>query len=133
MGMVTLAGEFEDIGDHLLGVGTNLAEKTLLLGLLLIVVAQVIRRFSLKAGIGALLGMAVCLALYNSRDQLSDAFSTEINGAGRVVVRVEGPAAAPPVSAPAVSRSSQAGAYELPLVAADGAVSARSAGRGDVR
>ncbi|UNZ21404.1 hypothetical protein [Streptomyces sp. 891-h] len=78
-----LAGEFEDIGDHLLGMGTSWAENALKFALLAVVVYQVIKRFSLKAGIGALIGLVVCLSIYDSREDLSDAFSTELNGAGR--------------------------------------------------
>ncbi|MBO8203151.1 hypothetical protein [Streptomyces smyrnaeus] len=78
-----LAGEFESIGDHLLGMGTGWAEDALKLILLGVVIYQIGKRFSLKAGIGALLGLVVCLSIYNSRENLSDAFSTELNGAGR--------------------------------------------------
>ncbi|WP_326809633.1 hypothetical protein OG533_39485 (plasmid) [Streptomyces sp. NBC_01186] len=92
---VQLAGEFEDIGDHLLGMGTGWAEATLKLALLVVVVYQIFKRFSLKAGIGALLGLVICLSIYNSREDLSDAFSTELNGADSPsTVQVETPRSA---------------------------------------
>ncbi|WP_372404847.1 hypothetical protein [Streptomyces luteireticuli] len=79
---VTLAGAFQDIGDHLLGIGTGWSEKALKLALIVIVVVNVVRKFSVKAGIGALLGLVVCLGIYNARNDLGNAFKNEVLNSG---------------------------------------------------
>lgn len=75
MNTITLAVEFEDIGNNLFGLGTGWAAKALKLGLLLIVVVTVIRKFSLKAGIGALIGLIIANGIYGARQDLSDSFT----------------------------------------------------------
>ncbi|MFI1169184.1 hypothetical protein ACH4UM_37895 [Streptomyces sp. NPDC020801] len=75
---VILAGEFANIGDHLLQVGNGWADGTLKLGLLAIVVITVIKKLSIKAGIGALLGLVVATAVYNGRADISNAFKDEV-------------------------------------------------------
>ncbi|MEU5324147.1 hypothetical protein AB0G67_46625 [Streptomyces sp. NPDC021056] len=54
------------------------ATKGLQAGLLALVVIIMIQKFSLKAGIGALLLMIVALGLYNSREDLSTMFEDEV-------------------------------------------------------
>lgn len=84
---VVLAGQLKDLGDGLLSMFTGWAPKALLAALVLIVVVKIIQKFSMKAGIGALLGLALCLGIYESRDDLADMFKDEINnpnGAGIV-------------------------------------------------
>ncbi|MET7931909.1 hypothetical protein ABZT43_50825 [Streptomyces sp. NPDC005349] len=80
---VVMAAEFKDMGDHLLGLGSGWAEKTLKLSLIGIVVTKVIQKFSLKAGIGGLLGLVICLGIYSARGDLADYFKNELlnNGA----------------------------------------------------
>lgn len=75
MNTITLAVEFEDIGNNLFGLGTGWATKALKLGLLLIVVVTVISKFSLKAGIGALIGLIFANGIYGARQDLSDSFT----------------------------------------------------------
>jgi phosphotransferase system glucose/maltose/N-acetylglucosamine-specific IIC component len=93
MQTVQLAGAFEDIGDHLLGIGTSWAEGGLKLVLLVLIVVKVSQRFSVKAGIGAVLGYVVILAIYGSQGSLAKAFQDEITSSGSApasVVRVDG-------------------------------------------
>lgn len=75
---VVLAGAFQDIGDHLLGLGTGWSEKALKLALIVIVVVKVTQKFSMKAGIGALVGLVICLGIYGSRNELGNAFKDEV-------------------------------------------------------
>ncbi|KUM97381.1 hypothetical protein AQI95_41935 [Streptomyces yokosukanensis] len=78
MSGVFLAGEFANIGDHLLAVGTGWADKSLKLGLLAIVVATVVKKFSMKAGIGALIGLIIAYGIYNGRTNISNAVTDEV-------------------------------------------------------
>ncbi|MDF3141484.1 MULTISPECIES: hypothetical protein [unclassified Streptomyces] len=78
MKSVILAGEFEDIGDHLLNVGNGWAEGSLKFGLLAIVVVTIIKKFSMKAGIGALIGLVIANGIYNGRTDISDAVTDEV-------------------------------------------------------
>ncbi|MFI7103297.1 hypothetical protein ACIBK8_28575 [Streptomyces sp. NPDC050161] len=92
MQTVQLAGAFEDIGDHLFGIGTGWAEAGLKLALLLLIVIRVCQRFSVKAGIGAVLGYVLILGIYNSQTDLSNAFKDEITSVGSAapaVVKVD--------------------------------------------
>ncbi|GGO59086.1 hypothetical protein [Streptomyces lasiicapitis] len=86
MNTTTLAAEFSDIGDNLFDVGTSWATQGLKLGLLAIVVITIIRKFSLKAGIGALIGLVVATGIYNGRNDLSEAFTNELLSVGAPAV-----------------------------------------------
>lgn len=89
---VQLAGAFADIGNHLFQLGTSWAEGGLKLALLVLIVAKIVQRFSVKAGIGAILGYVIILAIYNSQTQLADAFKDEITHVGSApaaVVRLD--------------------------------------------
>ncbi|MGW1121606.1 hypothetical protein ACWD5B_31585 [Streptomyces tanashiensis] len=66
---VVLAVPIKDIGDHLLSVSGEWGEKALLS-----VVIAVGSKMSVKAGIGALIGLVVCVGVYQSRDELAQAF-----------------------------------------------------------
>ncbi|MES5824926.1 hypothetical protein [Streptomyces sp. RG80] len=74
-----LAGKLDDLGDAWITMLQDWATKGLQAGLLVLVVIIMIQKFSLKAGIGALLLMIVALGLYNSRDSLADMFEDEVN------------------------------------------------------
>jgi len=92
---VLLAGELGDLGNHWISMFKTWATNGLQAGLLVLVVAIMIQKFSLKAGIGALLLMVIALGLYNSRDSLANMFEDEVkNGAPAVpgVVHSELPA-----------------------------------------
>lgn len=85
---VTLAGALQDIGDHLFGLGTGWSEKALRLALVVIVVVKVVQKFSMKAGIGALVGLVVCLGIYGSRTDLGNALKDEVLDHGAASTRV---------------------------------------------
>ncbi|MCX4554223.1 hypothetical protein [Streptomyces sp. NBC_01500] len=57
---------------------TDWGTKGLKAALIMIVVAYMIQRFSIKAGIGALLMMAIALGLYNARNDLASMFADEV-------------------------------------------------------
>ncbi|MFJ8165600.1 hypothetical protein ACIRBY_32450 [Streptomyces sp. NPDC096136] len=87
-----LAGQLDKLGDSLIGTLAGWSDKGLKVALTVVVVVTVARRFSLKAGIGALLAMVLALGLYEARESLSGAVKDEINnpakGAGAVTVVV---------------------------------------------
>ncbi|MFD8078243.1 hypothetical protein ACFV3E_36950 [Streptomyces sp. NPDC059718] len=101
---IQLAGRFADVGNSLLGTARDWAEMALPTVLLLIVVVTAARKFSVRAAIGALIGLALCMGIYHSRDALSDAFTDEINnpskGAGTIVRQVTDQPAPPPYRQP---------------------------------
>ncbi|WP_371647851.1 MULTISPECIES: hypothetical protein [unclassified Streptomyces] len=74
-----LAGELNDLGDSWINMFKEWATKGLQAGLVCLVVVIMIQKFSLKAGIGALLLMIIALGLYNSRDSLAKMFEDEVN------------------------------------------------------
>ncbi|MGW2748447.1 hypothetical protein [Streptomyces sp. NPDC001450] len=73
-----LAAELDDIGNHLLTVGNGWAEKSLKLALLTIVVGTVIKKLSIKAGIGTLIGLVIANGIYGARTDISDAVTDEV-------------------------------------------------------
>ncbi|MFJ7067891.1 hypothetical protein [Streptomyces sp. NPDC101115] len=75
---VVLAAAFENIGNGLFSLGENWSERALKLFLIAIVAITVIKKMSIKAGIGAVLGLAICLGIYYARTDLADAFKQEI-------------------------------------------------------
>ncbi|MFF5303533.1 hypothetical protein ACFY5F_29680 [Streptomyces sp. NPDC013161] len=82
---VLLAGQLDDLGNHWIAMFKEWATNGLQAGLLVLVVVVMIQKFSLKAGIGALLLMVIALGLYNSRDSLANMFEDEVkNGAPAV-------------------------------------------------
>ncbi|MBK3644146.1 hypothetical protein [Streptomyces sp. MBT33] len=93
-----LAGQLDDLGNSWINMFKEWATKGLQAGLICLVVVIMIQKFSLKAGIGALLLMVIALGLYNSRNELANMFTDEVKnpskGAPAVssVVRSELPA-----------------------------------------
>jgi hypothetical protein len=89
---VQLAGKLADLGNSWLSTLGTWGDKGLQVGLTAIVVITFVRKVSLKAGIGALIGMVLALGLYNSRDSLTNLFQDEVNNpaksAGAVTVVV---------------------------------------------
>jgi hypothetical protein len=73
-----LAGRLEDLGDSWIDMFKGWATDGLQAGLLVLVVVIMIQKFSLKAGIGALLLMIIALGLYNSREDLANMFEDEV-------------------------------------------------------
>ncbi|MEU3315801.1 hypothetical protein ABZ743_24435 [Streptomyces sp. NPDC006662] len=87
-----LAGKLDELGDSLIGTLAGWSDKGLKVALTVVVLVTVARRFSLKAGIGALIAMVIALGLYEARESLSGAVKDEINnpakGAGAVTIVV---------------------------------------------
>ncbi|TVZ84767.1 hypothetical protein [Streptomyces sp. BK340] len=75
---LVLAGELGDFGDGWIAMFSHWATKGLQTGLVVLVVVIMIQRFSLKAGIGALILMVIALGLYNSRNDLAEKFEDEV-------------------------------------------------------
>ncbi|MFI2740734.1 hypothetical protein [Streptomyces sp. NPDC018711] len=75
---VVLAVPIKEIGDHLLSLSGEWGEKALMVVILISVVIAVGSKMSVKAGIGALIGLVVCVGIYQSRDELAQAFKEEI-------------------------------------------------------
>jgi hypothetical protein len=73
-----LAGQLNDLGNSWINMFKEWATKGLQAGLVCLVVVIMIQKFSLKAGIGALLLMIIALGLYNSRDSLANMFEDEV-------------------------------------------------------
>ncbi|WP_443049955.1 hypothetical protein OHT76_43400 [Streptomyces sp. NBC_00287] len=73
-----LAGKLDDFGEAWIGMFERWGTKGLQAGLIVLVVIIMIQKFSLKAGIGALLLMIVALGLYGSRQDLADMFEDEV-------------------------------------------------------
>lgn len=75
---VLLAGRLDDFGDSWIAMLEDWATKGLQAGLVGLVVVIMIQKFSLKAGIGALILMVIALGLYGSRNDLADMFEDEV-------------------------------------------------------
>jgi hypothetical protein len=87
---LVLAGQLDDLGDSWITMFQNWATKGLQAGLLVLVVVIMLQKFSLKAGIGALLLMIIALGLYNSREDLSDMFEDEVKNPAKGAPAVPG-------------------------------------------
>lgn len=87
---VLLAGELGDLGDSWITMFENWATKGLQAGLLVLVVVIMIQKFSLKAGIGALILMVIALGLYNSRNDLADMFEDEVKNPSKGAPAIPG-------------------------------------------
>ncbi|MGV9529888.1 hypothetical protein ACWDRM_22020 [Streptomyces cellulosae] len=78
MHSLVLAGQLNDLGDSWINMFKEWATKGLQAGLVCLVVVIMVQKFSLKAGIGALLLMIIALGLYNSRESLANMFEDEV-------------------------------------------------------
>ncbi|MFI6340720.1 hypothetical protein [Streptomyces sp. NPDC050535] len=87
---VLLAGELNDLGNSWINMFQEWATKGLQTGLLCLVVVIMIQKFSLKAGIGALMLMIIALGLYNSREDLASMFEDEVNNPSKSAPAVPG-------------------------------------------
>lgn len=85
-----LAGQLDDLGNSWINMFKNWATKGLQAGLLVLVVVIMIQKFSLKAGIGALLLMVIALGLYNSRDSLANMFTDEVKNPSKGAPAIPG-------------------------------------------
>ncbi|MFF4189080.1 hypothetical protein ACFYZ9_38415 [Streptomyces sp. NPDC001691] len=75
---LVLAGKLDDLGNSWIDMFTTWGTRGLKAALIVIVVVYMVQRFSIKAGIGALLLMAIALGLYESRDDLASIFTDQI-------------------------------------------------------
>ncbi|WP_240529767.1 hypothetical protein [Streptomyces mangrovisoli] len=75
---VLLAGQLDDLGNSWIAMFQHWGDTGLQAGLVVLVVVGMIQKFSVKAGIGALILLVIALGLYNSREQLADMFSDEV-------------------------------------------------------
>ncbi|MFF0764322.1 hypothetical protein ACFYWH_30475 [Streptomyces sp. NPDC003737] len=87
---VMLAGQLDDLGNSWITMFQGWATKGLQAGLIVLVVVIMVQRFSLKAGIGALLLMIIALGLYNSRDSLANMFEDEVKNPAKGAPAVPG-------------------------------------------
>ncbi|MGW7317927.1 hypothetical protein [Streptomyces sp. NPDC054865] len=87
-----LAGQLDALGDSIIGTLAGWTDSGLKVALAAVVLVTIVRRFSLKAGIGALLAMVLALGIYSARDSLSGKVKDEVEnpakGAGAVTVVV---------------------------------------------
>ena len=87
---LVLAGELGDFGDGWIAMFGRWATKGLQVGLVCLVVVIMIQRFSLKAGIGALILMVIAIGLYNSRNDLANKFEDEVKNPSKGAPAVPG-------------------------------------------
>ncbi|MFD9791337.1 hypothetical protein ACFWXK_10340 [Streptomyces sp. NPDC059070] len=73
-----LAGKLDELGNSWIDMFTTWGSRGLKAALIVIVVVYMVQRFSIKAGIGALLLMAIALGLYEARDDLAAMFEDQI-------------------------------------------------------
>ncbi|MDN3263965.1 hypothetical protein QWJ26_29975 [Streptomyces sp. CSDS2] len=85
-----LAGQLDDLGTSWINMFKDWATKGLQAGLICLVVVIMVQKFSLKAGIGALLLMIIALGLYNSRDSLANMFVDEVKNPAKGAPAVPG-------------------------------------------
>lgn len=94
-----LAGRLDETGDGWINMLESWATKGFKAGLMALVVIGMVQKFSLKAGLGALLLMVIALGLYNSREDLSDMFEDEVKNPSKsapavpAIVHSSGPVA----------------------------------------
>ncbi|MER5698527.1 hypothetical protein ACWDBO_56340 [Streptomyces mirabilis] len=85
-----LAGQLNDLGNSWINMFKEWATKGLQAGLVCLVVVIMIQKFSLKAGIGALLLMVIALGLYNSRNDLANMFTDEVKNPAKGAPAIPG-------------------------------------------
>ncbi|MFE3410711.1 hypothetical protein ACFXMT_21030 [Streptomyces mirabilis] len=90
MHSLMLAGQLNDLGNSWINMFKEWATKGLQAGLVCLVVVIMIQKFSLKAGIGALLLMVIALGLYNARNDLANMFTDEVKNPARGAPAIPG-------------------------------------------
>ncbi|MFD5425505.1 hypothetical protein [Streptomyces sp. NPDC127084] len=85
-----LAGQLDDLGNSWITMFKDWATKGLQAGLICLVVVIMIQKFSLKAGIGALLLMVIALGLYDARNDLANMFTDEVKNPSKGAPAVSG-------------------------------------------
>ena len=74
-------GALQNLGTNLIQMVTGWAPGALEAVCLIIVVVTIIKRFSLKAGIGALLAFVLCLSIFQDRYNIAAMFTSQIQSA----------------------------------------------------
>ncbi|MGW2939213.1 hypothetical protein ACWDA7_47605 [Streptomyces sp. NPDC001156] len=85
-----LAGQLNDLGNSWINMFKQWATKGLQAGLVVLVVVIMIQKFSLRAGIGALLLMVIALGLCNARNDLANMFEDEVKNPAKGAPAVPG-------------------------------------------
>ncbi|MDG4857053.1 hypothetical protein P8605_02570 [Streptomyces sp. T-3] len=93
MNGAVLAGQLDELGDSWIAMLKDWGTKALFAALIIIVVVETVRRFSIKAGIGALLLMIIALGLYGARNDLATMFEDEVKDPKSAPVLVVDPVA----------------------------------------
>ncbi|WP_405778655.1 hypothetical protein OG512_48810 [Streptomyces sp. NBC_01378] len=88
---MVLAGQLNDLGDSWIDMFKGWATNGLVVVLLLIVLYVLITRFSLKAGVGALLLMVLALGIYQARQDLADKVEDEIKNPAKGAAQLHVP------------------------------------------
>ncbi|MCX5441237.1 hypothetical protein [Streptomyces sp. NBC_00063] len=88
---VVLSGELDDLGNSWIGMLKDWATQGLAVVLLLIVLYVLITRFSLKAGVGALLLMVLALGIYQARQDLADKVEDEVKNPAKGAAQLRVP------------------------------------------
>ncbi|MEU5060063.1 MULTISPECIES: hypothetical protein [unclassified Streptomyces] len=88
---IVLAGQLNDLGDSWIDMFKGWATNGLVVVLLLIVLYVLITRFSLKAGVGALLLMVLALGIYQARQELADKVENEIKNPAKGAAQLHVP------------------------------------------
>ncbi len=93
---VMLAGAIVNIGNTWATILDTWVSAFLMIALVLVCLVQVVRKMSIKAGLGAIIGLVLCWSLFTGRIQLSNLFNTEFKDPGAASTFVTGPADLPP-------------------------------------
>ncbi|MFB8273603.1 hypothetical protein ACFC96_44530 [Streptomyces sp. NPDC055955] len=88
---MVLAGQLSDLGDSWIGMFKDWATNGLAVMLLIIVLYVLITRFSLKAGVGALLLMVLALGIYQARQDLADKVEDEVKNPAKGAAQLHVP------------------------------------------
>ncbi|WP_030272898.1 hypothetical protein [Streptomyces sp. NRRL B-24484] len=87
---VMLAGALKNIGDSWSVTALDWVSKFLMVALVLVCLVQVIRKMSIKAGLGAVIGLVLCWAVFSGRYSLSNIVETEFKDPGASQSSVQG-------------------------------------------
>jgi hypothetical protein len=74
-------GALQNLGNNLIAMFTGWAPGALEAAGAIIVVVTMVRRFSLKAGIGALIAFVLVLAIFQDRNNIASMFTNQIQTA----------------------------------------------------
>ncbi|MEV7775403.1 hypothetical protein [Kitasatospora sp. NPDC086791] len=87
---VMLAGALKNIGDSWSVTALDWVSKFLMIALVLICCIQVVKKMSIKAGIGAVIGLVLCWAVFSGRYSLSSIVEDEFKDPGTTQSSTQG-------------------------------------------